>query len=188
MKATYASLWNLRAVRERSFKKFDHQSASMGLSIQTAYKFRKGIKIKANSVLVTRVLGTESVYGQQLSTQVKNGLVTNPLPDTKSELAIISFDANGKNFGINLLQFAKPTTGEPPLTSMILPKDEMLKVSEIAREVEIKYCQAIPKYFAGHDCKYVINSQSKALALDMEFKQFDNGEILIKQVRTFSGR
>jgi Pyruvate phosphate dikinase, AMP/ATP-binding domain len=188
MKAAYASLWNTRAVRERSYKRFDHRSASMGLSVQTAYKFRKGPKIKANSVLITRVLGTESVYGQQISTQVKNGLVTNPVPNTKAELAVLSFDASGKGFGVNVLQYAKPFADQPALISKILSNEELLKISNIARAVEIKYCESKENYFPGGKCANVTNSQKKALALDMEFKQFDNGEILIKQVRTFSGR
>lgn len=188
IKGAYASLWNSRAIRERSFRRFDHRTASMGLSVQPSYKFRKGIKIKSNSVMITRVLGTESVFGQQLSTQVKNGLVTNPTPNTKSELAVISFDSTGKNFGINLLQYAKPIATEPALTKMILSREEMLQFSEIAREVEIQYCKSKKNYFPGQNCAFVINSQKKALALDMEFKQYDNKEILIKQVRTFSGR
>ena len=64
----------------------------------------------------------------------------------------------------------------------------MLKLSEIGRSVEIKYCESIPEYFPGNNCKLVVNSQKKALALDMEFKIYNNNEILIKQVRTFSGR
>lgn len=189
MKASYASLWNLRAVRERSFKRFDHRTASMGLSVQTAYKFRKGPKIKANSVLLTRVLGTQSVYGMQISTQVKNGLVTNPVPNTKAELAVLGFDNSGKNVGISILQYAKPVASEPSLTSMILSREEMLKVLDIARDVEVKYCEAKKdSYFPNGNCSLVATSVRKKLALDMEFKMFDNNEILIKQVRTFSGR
>jgi phosphoenolpyruvate synthase/pyruvate phosphate dikinase len=187
IKGTYASLWNVRAIRERSFKKFDHRTASMGLSIQTSYKFRKDQEIRANSVLVTRVLGTENVYGQQLSTQVGNGLVTNPLPGTKAELAVIAFDNQVTYNGINILQYAKPKADQPPLTEKILSREDMLKISEIARDVEIQYCKAIPGYYSG-DCKLVTNSQKKTLALDMEFKIYKSGEILIKQVRTFSGR
>jgi hypothetical protein len=188
IKGAYASLWNVRAVRERSFKKFDHRSAAMGLSVQTSYKFREGQVIRANSVLITRVLGTDNVYGQQLSTQVGNGLVTNPIPNTKSELAIIAFDNVVSFVGINILQFAKPKPDQPVMTDKILSRDDMLKISEIARSVEVKYCEAIPDYYPGADCKYVINSQKKNLALDMEFKIYQGNEILIKQVRTFSGR
>jgi hypothetical protein len=141
-----------RAVRERTYKRFDYRSAAMGLSVQTAYKFRKGPKIKANSVLVTRVLGTESMYGQQISTQVKYALVTNPLPNTKSELVVISSDAAAKHFGLNLLQFAKPSATEPALTAMILSREEILKLSEIARAVEVPYCESKANYFPGQDC------------------------------------
>lgn len=189
IKAAYASLWNVRAVRERSYKRFDHRTASMGLSIQTAYKFREGPKIKSNSVMITRVLGADNVYGQQLSTQVGNGLVTNPVKGTKSELVVISFDVNITEIGLNVLQYAKPKADQPVMTSLVNSREETLKLSEIARAVEVKYCEAKKEaYFPGRECKFVINSQAKKLALDMEFKLFDNGEVLIKQVRTFSGR
>lgn len=188
MKATYASLWNLRAVRERTFKRFDQRTASMGLSVQTAYKFRKGLEITSNSVMVTRVLGAESVYGQQLSTQVGNGLVTNPVPNTKSELVVIGFDNTAKNFGISLLQYAKPIADKPALTELILSHQQMMNLSEIARTIEIRYCESKNDYFPGAKCSAVVNSVKKPTALDMEFKLYNNGEILIKQVRTFTGK
>jgi hypothetical protein len=191
MKATYASLWNLRAVRERTYKRFDHRTASMGLSVQPSYKFKDDLKISSNSVLITRVVGTESVYGQQLSTQMENGLVTNPVPDTRSELSIMTFDVKGNQFGISLLQYAKPKAGQPALNSMILSDQKMAEMSFIARAVEIKYCEAktLAVYYpTAKDCSFVVNSVKKSLALDMEFKNYSNGQILLKQVRTFSGR
>lgn len=188
MKAAYASLWNERAVRERSFRRLDHSSAGMGLAVHVAYKFRKDLSIKSNSVLVTRVLGTDSVYGYQLSTQVNNGLVTNPIPGTKSELLVVGADSVGKNFGLTVLQYAKPTPQTPVMDRMILTEPEVLTLVDIARAVEIKYCQAMPDYYPGGACVNVGNSQRKTLALDMEFKQFSNGQFMIKQVRTFSGK
>lgn len=188
MKAAYASLWNVRAVRERTYKRFDQRTAAMGLSIQTSYKFRKELEIKSNSVMITRVLGTNTVYGQQLSTQVGNGLVTNPVPETKSELLVIGFDNLAKNYGLSVLQYAKPKVEQPTMTTMILSEKEIRQISEMARDVEIKYCEAKSDYFPGANCKLISNSTKKPTALDMEFKQYSNGEILIKQVRTFTGR
>jgi hypothetical protein len=64
-------------------------------------------------------------------------------------------------------------------------------MSFIARAVEIKYCEAktLAVYYpTAKDCSFVVNSVKKSLALDMEFKNYSNGQILLKQVRTFSGR
>lgn len=189
VKAVYASLWSLRAVRERSYRRFDHRFAQMGLAIQPVYKFRSGIKISANSVLITRVIGAASVYGQQMSNQVGNGLVTNPTPNTRSELLNVTFQSNETNFGINLIQYAKPKAEAPPLTDTVLNRTQTLFTSELGRTVEKAYCRAKnDTYFPGRNCKYITNSVKKPSALDMEFKHFDNGETLIKQVRTFSGK
>jgi Pyruvate phosphate dikinase, AMP/ATP-binding domain len=188
IKGAYASLWNLTAVRERSFKKFDHSQASMGLSIQPEYKFR-GHKIAANSVLVTRVIGTQAVYGQQLSTQLGNGLVTNPVANTKSELATITFDASAVHVAINILQYAKPVPDKPAMTTPVMSESNMLLHSEIARHVEVKYCESVDDYTAsGQKCSAVVNSVAKPYALDFEFKLFDDNQILVKQVRSFHGK
>lgn len=188
IKAAYASLWNLTAVRERSFKKFDHSQASMGISLQPEYKFR-GHKIAANSVLVTRVIGTQAVYGQQISTQLGNGLVTNPVANTKSELATITFDSSAKHVAINILQYAKPFPDQPARTTPVMSEKNMLLHSEIARHVEVKYCESVDDYTApGQKCTAVVNSVSKPYALDFEFKLFDDEQILVKQVRSFHGK
>jgi phosphoenolpyruvate synthase/pyruvate phosphate dikinase len=190
MKATYASLWNLRAVRERTYKRFDHRTASMGLSVQPSYKFKDDLVISSNSVLITRVVGTESVYGQQLSTQVGNGLVTNPVPDTRSELSIMTFDVKGGQFGISLLQYAKPKAGQPALNSMILSDQKMADMSYIARAIEVRYCEAktLAVYYpAAKNCSVVVNSVKKSLALDMEFKNYSNGQILLNKLELFRG-
>lgn len=189
VKAVYASLWSLRAVRERSYRRFDHRYAQMGLAIQPTYKFRPETSITANSVLITRVIGATSVYGQQASNQVGNGLVTNPTPNTRSELLNITFQSNETNFGINIIQFAKPKAESPALTTTVMSREQNLLMSEIGRTVEKAYCRAKNEtYFPGRNCKYVTNSVKKPSALDMEFKHFSNGETLIKQVRTFSGK
>lgn len=188
VKAVYASLWNLGAVRERSYRKFDHRFASMGVSVQPTYRFRPGIEIAANSVLITRVVGTEAIYGQQLSTQRFNGLVTNPVAGTKAELATVTFDASGKHVAVNVLQYAKPVAALPPLEQTVMSEELMKLHSEIARFVEVKYCEAKPDYAPGYRCSAVVNSVKKPAALDMEFKTFDNGEVLIKQVRSFYGK
>lgn len=189
IKGVFASLWTLRAVRERSYRRFDHRFAQMGLSIQPSYKFRPDISIAANSVLITRVVGATSVYGQQASTQVRNGLVTNPTPNTRAELLNVTFQSNETNFGINVIQYAKAKAEEPALNTTVLSKERILLMSEVGRVVEKAYCKAKnDTYFPGRNCRYVTNSVKKPSALDMEMKHYDNGEILIKQVRTFSGK
>ena len=72
----YASLWNKRAVEERFFARIDQTNIAMGLAIVPAYDL--GSEIAANTVVVTRVLNTDDVFGYSLSVQEGNNLVTNP--------------------------------------------------------------------------------------------------------------
>lgn len=56
VKGVYASLWNKRAIEERSFARIDHSSVAMGLAIVPAYDIES--EVAANAVVVTRVLNT----------------------------------------------------------------------------------------------------------------------------------
>ena len=80
IKGVYASLWNKRAVEERSFARIDQPTIAMGLAIVPAYDTESDVA--ANAVVVTRVLNTDDVFGYSLSVQQGNNLVTNPDPGT----------------------------------------------------------------------------------------------------------
>lgn len=190
IKGTFASLWNLRAVRERSYRRFHHRSAIMALAILPAYKFRKvepEPEIAANSVLLTRVLNTTAVYGYQLSSQVGNGLVTNPAPGSQAELSTMVFQLRSEP-AISVLRFAKPRADQPALKTSVIPVPKMRDITYLARRIEEVYCENDPKYFPGRKCTEVSNSAKKPFSLDMELKVFSNGEILMKQFRLFSGK
>jgi len=194
VKAAYASLWNLRAVRERTFRRFDHRGAYMGLAVSPSYKARKKSrrsKIAANSVLLTRVLNTSTVYGYQLSTQVGGNLVTNPDPGSLAELTTLTFQLASVP-APTVLQYAKPKADRPRLTKTILSNKTMRQIVAIARTIEEAYCRARPSYFVVNGkqrkCHQISNSQKKPSALDMELKIYESGQILIKQVREFDGR
>ncbi|MGH2707856.1 MAG: PEP/pyruvate-binding domain-containing protein, partial [Actinomycetota bacterium] len=86
LKGVYASLWNKRAIEERSFARIEHATAAMGLAIVPAYDLES--PVAANAVVITRVLNASGVYGYSLSLQEGNNLVTNPDPGTYSEITI----------------------------------------------------------------------------------------------------
>jgi phosphoenolpyruvate synthase/pyruvate phosphate dikinase len=67
IKGTFASLWNKRAIDERTFARLDHASALMGIAIVADYDLEE--KVAANSVVVTRVINSTNVYGYTLATQ-----------------------------------------------------------------------------------------------------------------------
>jgi len=126
-----------------------------------------------------------------LSTQEKNGLVTNPKPGTLSELTTLLFQLRSVP-APSVLQFARPRVGEEKRTTPILSTKTMREIVAVARAIEEAYCEAKPSYFVVNGkkrkCHQVSNSQEKPAALDMELKTYSNGEILFKQVREFHGR
>lgn len=188
IKGSYASLWNKRAIEERSFARMDHGTATMGVSILPSYDFES--KIRANSVLVTRVINADDVLGYSLSIQRKNNLVTNPSPNTFSETSIAALADNMQDpASLTFTRFAKPTAESPQMTGPILDDQTMQMLIKMARLVETSYCYAKGDRFYSGDCQFIsMDTRDKPKSLDMEFKLLENGQIVLKQVREFSGK
>ena len=185
VRGVYASLWNLRAVAERSFARIDQSSVAMGLAIVPAYDTESDVA--ANAVVVTRVLNTDAVYGYSLSIQQGNNLVTNPDPGTFSETMIAGFISDQEPLSFTVTRYAKPTKDGPVLTAQVLSRDQILQIVEISKAVERAYCAAKGDYYGG-DCRWVTADNAKPKALDLELKVLENGELVVKQVREFGGR
>ncbi len=183
IKAVYASLWNPRALVERSFARLDHATAGMGIAVNPSYGDEQ-----ANLVLVTRVVGTDSVYGYTLSVQKGENLVTNPLPGTLTEFNVASFSDAGRPPRFSTTRYAKPTVAEPVMTTTLLTPARMIEIVEIAKKIEIAYCKAKPSYYPGGNCNDVWLDTQKPLSLDMEIKVLPDGNLQFKQVREFHGR
>jgi hypothetical protein len=183
IKGVYASLWNKRAIEERNFAHIDHSSVAMGLVIVPAYDADS--EIIANAVVVTRVMNTTDVFGYSLSVQEGNNLVTNPDPQTYSEVTIAAFLAD-EPVSLTVTRFAKPTAEAAERTTMILPPAQMTDLVELCRWVEGRYCQAKPGYYPG-GCADVDSDATKPKSVDLELKLLVNGRIVCKQVREFGG-
>jgi len=191
VKAVYASLWNVRAIDERTFSRIDHGSVAMGLAIVPAYDI--GSKIAANSVLVTRVPNTRSLSGYSMSTYQGNNLVTNPAAGTWSELGVAVLLTEDVPTSITTTRFAKSFVDQPVSKISVLSLDQNLTLVKIAKSVEIAWCLTNPAYYPpAHDgratCEYTVWDDDKPKALDFEFKLREDGRVVAKQVREFSGR
>jgi hypothetical protein len=184
LKGTWASLWNKRAIEERSFARLDHATVGMGIAVIS--KYDDDFEIIANQVVVTRVIGNEGLYGYTFSTQVGNNLVTNPLPGTYSENVIAGFVDPDRPPTFTVTRFATPTAGGAKLTSRILGDEDMRALLDITRKVETAYCRAKPTYYTN-GCDNVTLDPQKPSALDLEVKILDNGQYVFKQVREFAG-
>ncbi|MCX5743832.1 MAG: hypothetical protein NT062_15175, partial [Proteobacteria bacterium] len=184
LKGVWASLWNKRAIEERSFARLDHATVGMGVAIVT--KYDEDFEVIANSVLVTRVIGNEGLYGYSFATQVGNNLVTNPAPGTYAENVIAGFTDADHPPTFTVTRYATPTKGATPLTMRVLGDDPMRELLDITRAVETAYCNIKSSYYAG-DCANVTLDPAKATALDFEVKLLENGQYVFKQVREFAG-
>jgi len=184
VKGVYASLWNKRAVEERSFARIDQRTIAMGLAIVPAYDTES--EVAANAVVVTRVLNTDDVFGYSLSVQLGNNLVTNPDPGTYSEVTIAGFISDDEPTSLTVTRFAKPTPEDPERTEPVLPDEQMLELVDLAKRVERAYCRATPGYYP--DCVFVTAANDKEASLDLELKILENGQYVYKQVREFGGR
>jgi pyruvate, water dikinase len=185
LKGTWASLWNKRAIEERSFARLDHATVGMGIAI--VEKYDDDADIVANSVIVTRVIGNNGLYGYSFSTQAGNNLVTNPMPGTYAENVVAGFVDASKAPTFTVLRYATPTPGAPKLTTRVLGDDEMTDMLDYSKLIETAYCRTKASYYEG-DCQNVTLDPEKPTALDMEIKILDTGHYVFKQVREFAGQ
>jgi hypothetical protein len=188
LRGVYASLWNKRAVEERSYAHINHLTAGMGIAVNQSYNFRhktEDVEEIANAVLITRVLAGNGVFGYQMSLNTKDNLVTNPTPGTQSEVVIATFIGDEKP-QYTVTQYARPESGKPVNTKSIVTREVYDRLITMAKAVETGYCRAVKGYYPD-DCSFVASDADKPKSLDLEFKIFSNGEVLIKQTREFSG-
>ena len=184
VKAVWASLWNKRAIEERSFARLDHATVGMGIAVVAKYDAEADVA--ANSVVVTRVINNEGLYGYSFASQVGNNLVTNPEPGTYAENVIAGFIGDGKPPTFTVTRYATPTPNALPRTTRVMPNTTMSKLLDLTRAVETAYCKAKPAYYAN-SCDMVTIDPSKPTALDLEVKVLGNGHFVFKQVREFAG-
>jgi len=190
MMGVFASTWNKRAIEERSYARLDHATAKMGIAIVPKYDLEA--PIAANSVVVTRVLGSDNVFGYTFATQQGNTLVTNPDPGTLAENTIAAFIVGRrKHASFAVTRFATPKSGSPALDRTVLPDARLREMLAITRTAELAYCMAQPRYYP-HDCYYVPSDPNKKTALDFELKFLEptkerpNGRFICKQMRELS--
>lgn len=186
IKGVYASLWNRRAVEERTFARVDHATSGMGLSVVPVYDSEDDIA--ANAVVVTRAINADGLLAYTVSSQRENNLVTNPDPGTLAETSLATFAAANRPPRFTVARYATPVAGGPQLTLPVLPEAKMKEIVEAAKKVEIAYCRAVPAYYPGGDCRSVWLDGEKPAALDMELKVLANGHLILKQNREFHGR
>jgi hypothetical protein len=185
VKGVYASLWNKRAIEERSFARIDHATAAMGIAVVAAYDLEDDVT--ANAVVITRVINAGGVYGYTLSMQEGNNLVTNPDPGTYSEVTVAAIGLGDEPTSLTVTRHAKPAPDAPERIEPVLSKEQTLAMVDLASAVERGYCAADRPYYRGN-CHFVVVDNEKPRSLDMEVKVLAVKRFLFKQVREFGGR
>jgi hypothetical protein len=183
IKGVYASLWNTRAIEERSFARLDHADAAMGIAVVPEYDAESDVA--ANGVLITRSVNSEFL-AYTVSVQQGNNLVTNPDPGTISQMTLATFSDGTRPTRFTITRYATPTAGAAKLTTSVLAEKDMNQVVDLAKAVEEAYCRVKPGYY-DNDCSFVSLDETKPKSLDMEFKYLENGQFVIKQAREFHG-
>ncbi len=188
----YASLWNKRAVEERSFKGINHNTVGMGIAVNPTYNFleTKQLVEVGNGVVISKVLSAANIYGYTYTIQDGENLATNPNPGTQAEITLANFLTPNEPITFSTLNFAKPKKNLPTLTKKVLSDEMMKDIVRITQHIEMQYCYAKSDYYDGN-CADVTWDPRKTKALDMEFKILGYGtekkEIVFKQTREFSG-
>lgn len=184
LKGVYASLWNPRAIEERSFARLDHSTAGMGMSVVPDWDTDGAIT--ANGVIITRAVNSDFL-AYTLSIQKDNVLVTNPTPGTIAQMTLATFSGANRPPRFTIFRYATPVAGQPALTSSVMTDAKLNEVVEYSKAIEQAYCRVKPGYYAG-DCRYVHLDDAKPSSLDIEFKFLGDGHFVMKQAREFHGR
>lgn len=183
LKGVFASLWNPRAIEERSFARLDHATAGMGMSVVPDWDTDG--EITANGVIITRAVNSDFL-AYTLSVQKDNVLVTNPTPGTIAQMTLATFSSVDRDPRFTVVRYATPVAGQPALTSSVMTEAKLNEVTEYSKAIEQAYCKVKPGYYGG-DCRYVHLDDGKPSSLDIEFKFLADGHFVMKQAREFHG-
>lgn len=205
IKGVYASLWNRRAIEERTSGAIDHEAVSMAIAVVPKYDFNEDEspeqifgRIQANGVVVTRTVNAES-FGYTLSLQAGNNVTTNPDAETSAESLFAVFlkpRPTAADITYQLLSLARPNPVDQSdkansARRRVVPPDALTTLVQNIVRVEKNWClakNALGEAYHPRCLGEMVFDQNKDKALDLEFKMYPNGQFLLKQAREFRGR
>ncbi len=169
IKRVYASLWNTRAIEERSFARIDHATAAMELAVVPTYDTES--EVAANGVLITRAVNSDFL-AYTVGLQQENSQVTNPDPGTTAQLTLATFGGNDHptrftTTRFTTTRFATPKANAPPLTAAVIPDAKLNDIVNMTIAAEVADCRVKRGYCAG-DCRNVWLVEAKPRSLDLK--------------------
>ena len=160
IKQVFASLWNFRAFEARNFYRIDHFTTAMAVLVHPNFENEM-----ANGVAVTDDVVYQTIGNYYLNTQVGEDLVTNPEDQSIPEEILLDWwDSNS----YRVVTTSNLTTD----VGRILTDAYLRELNGYLGMIHNKFSQL-----------YGPNAQTKAFAMEIEFKITNNGKILIKQAR-----
>lgn len=163
IRKVWASIWNFKAVEERTFWAIDHKAVKMAVLVSTAYPDEI-----ANGVLITQNIADPTVYGMYVNVQLGEIAVTNPEAETMPEIFTI-VPAPGSGVQVSRQRFSSLSPNQPVMT-----------------DKEIR-----DLYYAGFKIRYhfakLYNADESTFAMDIEFKLYgEDRTLIVKQARPYS--
>jgi Pyruvate phosphate dikinase, AMP/ATP-binding domain len=155
----YASVWNLRAFLERDFYRIDHLHTAMGVLVYSHFEGEtaNGVAVTADPVYQT----DEAFY---VNTQVGADLVTNPQANSTPEELLIYGDGN---------------------SAVVTHSNRVEPGETVLTKAQIATMKASLTIIRDRFAKLYNVPSSQKFAMEIEFKVLVNGQLAIKQARTW---
>ena len=160
IKQVFASLWNFRAFEARDFYRIDHFATAMGVLLHPNFT-----EELANGVAVTDDILYQTTGNYYLNTQVGEDLVTNPEAQSVPEEILLDWADSG-NYRV------VTASNRVPEGKRILTDEYLQKLGSYLSTIHDKFSRL-----------YNAPANSKAFAMEIEFKITREGKLLIKQAR-----
>jgi hypothetical protein len=183
LKGVYGSLYNARAIQERTYARYVHDTCLMGISVVS--KYGELGSVTGNAVAVTKLPSLSTHTGYSYSLQDADNDVTNPIIGTISETSLAIFNPNDNSFEWQVQRYAVPVPYGPVLTTPVVGKNLTDLATRALLFAEEQYCIYGFKLSAAECSKIRYNTAKRAL--DVEFKFMNNSFLHFKQIREFSG-
>jgi pyruvate,water dikinase len=163
LKIVWASLWGFGAFEEREYYQMDHREVAMGLLVSTRYEAEQ-----ANGVAFTGNPIDPDDNRFTINVQLGEVDVVAPPDGTTAELDRLEI-ADGEVVAIE--RVAGSSLVEPG--EVVLTDDQLEQLGAVLAEIQAVY----PVELGDHAADEVL--------LDLEFKITGEGQLIIKQIRTF---